>query len=52
MICKWNECSNEARAKSPFCGDTCYKRWNRDNKRPQDQRGSTNSDKLVVDHPP
>lgn len=26
MKCKWNECENEARLKSPFCSGTCKKR--------------------------
>lgn len=29
MKCKWIECKDEARAKSPFCGDTCKKRYQR-----------------------
>ena len=29
MKCKWEDCENEARAKSPFCGDTCKKRHQR-----------------------
>lgn len=27
MRCKWNQCSNEARTKSPFCSGTCKKRY-------------------------
>ncbi len=40
MKCKWSGCDNERRIKSPFCGDTCYKRWMR-----------ANSDKLPVINP-
>ncbi len=29
MKCKWKECDNEARAKSPFCSGTCKKRYQR-----------------------
>lgn len=29
MKCKWNQCNNEARAKSPFCSGTCKKRYSR-----------------------
>ena len=29
MKCKWNGCSNDARAKSPFCSGTCKKRSQR-----------------------
>ena len=29
MKCKWRECENEARSKSPFCGGTCKKRHQR-----------------------
>ncbi len=29
MKCKWHECDNEARAKSPFCSGTCKKRYQR-----------------------
>jgi len=31
MECKWTECTNQARAKSPFCSDTCSKRFRRAN---------------------
>lgn len=48
MKCKWEDCENEARAKSPFCGDTCYKRHRRDSKPSEDGPGSTNSDKVVL----
>ncbi len=52
MKCKWTDCENDARAKSPFCGDTCYKRWNRANTMAQDGSGSTNSDKVIPNSPP
>lgn len=29
MKCKWKDCSNEARDKSPFCSGTCKKRSQR-----------------------
>lgn len=29
MKCKWHKCSNEARAKSPYCSGTCKKRYSR-----------------------
>ena len=29
MECKWHQCNNEARAKSPFCSGTCKKRYQR-----------------------
>ena len=29
MKCKWESCENEARGKSPFCGGTCKKRYQR-----------------------
>ncbi len=29
MKCKWKDCSNDARAKSPFCSGTCKKRYQR-----------------------
>ncbi len=29
MDCKWTDCSNQARAKSPFCSGTCKKRYQR-----------------------
>lgn len=29
MKCKWNECENEARSKSPFCSQACKKRHHR-----------------------
>ena len=29
MKCKWTDCENDARAKSPFCSATCKKRYQR-----------------------
>ncbi len=29
MKCKWTDCENGARAKSPFCSGTCKKRYQR-----------------------
>lgn len=29
MKCKWKDCNNDARAKSPFCSGTCKKRYQR-----------------------
>lgn len=29
MQCKWENCENDARAKSPFCSGTCKKRYQR-----------------------
>ncbi len=47
--CKWSGCKNEARAKSPFCGDTCYKRWKRagSDKLPVVKSDEIGSDKSV-----
>ncbi len=40
MKCKWSGCDKDSRPRSPFCGDTCYKRWVR-----------ANSDKINPDKP-
>ena len=29
MKCKWQECGNDARIKSPFCSEACKKRYQR-----------------------
>ncbi len=48
MKCKWSGCDNERRLRSPFCGDTCYKRWVRAN---SDKIPVLKSDKPNSDRP-
>ncbi len=40
MKCKWDKCTNEARDKSPFCGGTCKKRYQRASGTATHQRSS------------